>query len=71
MGQIIRVKRGLKANLAEANLVAGEMAFCTDTKELFLNDGTINTLVGKYLINDAVEEGDKADYVYSAADVDS
>jgi len=71
MGQIIRVKRGLKANLAEANLVAGEMAFCTDTKELFLNDGTINTLVGKYLINDAVEEGDKADYVYSASKVDT
>jgi len=68
MGQIIRVKRGLKANIGNAGLLSGEMAFCTDTKELFINDGTNNNLVGKYLINDSLSTTDN---VYSASHVDT
>lgn len=47
MAQIIQIKRGLKANLP--TLLPGEMAFCTDTKEIYVGDGTNNTLVGRVM----------------------
>lgn len=47
MAQIIQIKRGLKANLPL--LLAGEMAFCTDTKEIYVGDGESNHLVGKVM----------------------
>ena len=40
MANTIKIKRGLKANLSKANLQAGEMAFATDTKELYISDTT-------------------------------
>lgn len=40
MAVTIQVKRGLKTNLP--TLAAGEPAFCTDTKEVFMGDGTTN-----------------------------
>lgn len=40
MANTIKIKRGLKANLSKANLQAGEMAFATDTKELYVSDIT-------------------------------
>jgi hypothetical protein len=40
MANTIKIKRGLKANLSKANLQAGEMAFATDTKELYVSDTT-------------------------------
>jgi hypothetical protein len=43
MADTIKVKRGLKADLPVLDI--GEMAFCTDTKELFI--GTEN---GNFLI---------------------
>lgn len=48
MAQTIKVKRGLKTNLPL--LSAGEMGFCTDTKEMFVGDGALNLLVGKVMM---------------------
>ncbi|OPA76612.1 hypothetical protein BVG16_15635 [Paenibacillus selenitireducens] len=46
--QTIRVRRGTKAELvALGALLSGEMGFCTDTKEVFIGDGTVNNFVGR------------------------
>lgn len=45
----IRIKRGTEANILAATLAAGEMAFATDTKAVFVSDGTLKNLVGKSL----------------------
>lgn len=47
--QLITIYQGLKPSLATANLQSGEMGFCTDTKEIFIGDGTNNFLVGRAL----------------------
>jgi len=49
----IQLKRGLKANLASATtLLAGEPAYTTDTRELFVGDGAGNAIpVGGVLPN--------------------
>lgn len=48
MAQTIQIRRGTKAELvALGTLAAGEMGFCTDTKEIYISDGTANTLVGR------------------------
>lgn len=44
MANKIQFRRGAKANLPV--LSAGEPALCTDTKELYVGDGTTNHLVG-------------------------
>jgi hypothetical protein len=50
MPQTIRIKRGTKAQLdAYGPLQQGEMGFCTDTKEVYIGDGTQNTLVGRVM----------------------
>lgn len=45
MAQIIQIKRGLRANLP--TLLAGELAICTDSKEVYAGDGSANILVGR------------------------
>lgn len=45
--QLITIYQGLKSNLVSASLQSGEMAFCTDTKEVFIGDGSMNTFVGR------------------------
>jgi len=48
--QTIRIKRGTKAELQTYGaLQAGEMGFCTDTKEVYIGDGTSNSMVGRAL----------------------
>ncbi len=47
--QLITIYQGLKSSLASANLQSGEMGFCTDTKEIFIGDGTSNYFVGRVL----------------------
>ncbi|NCB00629.1 MAG: hypothetical protein EOM67_00490, partial [Spirochaetia bacterium] len=42
---IIKIKRGLKANIP--TLQVGEPGFCTDTKELFVGSADGNKLVGE------------------------
>jgi len=50
MSQTIQIKRGTKAELAAFGaLLAGEMGFCTDTKEVYVGDGTTNSMVGRAL----------------------
>ena len=39
----LQIRRGLKSNLP--TLASGELGFCTDTKEVFVGDGTTNALV--------------------------
>lgn len=45
MAQLIKIKRGLKANLP--TLSEGEFALCTDTKEVYIGDGTNNYFTGR------------------------
>lgn len=48
MPQLIKIRRGTKAELvARGALVAGELGFCTDTKEVYIGDGTTNIFVGR------------------------
>ncbi|WP_139992626.1 DUF2793 domain-containing protein [Paenibacillus paridis] len=50
MAQTIQIKRGTKAQLAVYGvLLPGEMGFCTDTKEVYIGDGTANSFVGRAL----------------------
>ncbi|KEF40398.1 Protein of unknown function (DUF2793) [Schinkia azotoformans MEV2011] len=50
MAQTIRIKRGTKSQLdTYGALLQGEMGFCTDTKEVFIGDGTSNVLVGRVM----------------------
>ncbi|ASA24310.1 DUF2793 domain-containing protein [Paenibacillus donghaensis] len=50
MAQTIQMKRGTKAELTTYGaLKAGELGFCTDTKEVYIGDGTANSLVGRAL----------------------
>ncbi|MEG6521181.1 DUF2793 domain-containing protein [Desulfotomaculum sp. 1211_IL3151] len=46
--QTIKIRRGTKTQLtALGNLAVGEMGFCTDTKEVYIGDGTTNVFVGR------------------------
>ena len=47
--QLITIYQGVKASLAKADLRSGEMGFCTDTKEVFIGDGSSSSLVGRAL----------------------
>ena len=47
--QLITIYQGLKSSLAAASLQSGEMGFCTDTREVFIGDGTNNYFVGRAL----------------------
>ena len=40
----LQIRRGLKANIP--TLAEGELGFCTDTKDIYVGDGSTNTLVG-------------------------
>ena len=43
MANKIQIKRGLKSKLP--TLSVGEMGLCTDTKEIFIGNGTNNTKI--------------------------
>lgn len=50
MAQTIQIKRGTRAELTTYGaLKAGEMGFCMDTKEIYVGDGTSNSMVGRAL----------------------
>ncbi|MBE3576869.1 MAG: DUF2793 domain-containing protein [Limnochordales bacterium] len=50
MAQIIQIRRGTKAELvARGALAPGELGFCTDTKEVYIGDGTTNIFVGRVM----------------------
>lgn len=48
MSQTVKIKRGLKTNLP--TLLQGELGFCTDTKEIFIGDGSANIFVGRVMM---------------------
>lgn len=48
---LIKIKRGTEAQILAAILNAGEMAFSTDTKEVFIGDGSNNSFVGRVIID--------------------
>jgi hypothetical protein len=52
MANPLRLKKGLAANLP--TLAAGEPAFTTDTKKLYIGDGTSNTEIGSVAGTDAI-----------------
>jgi hypothetical protein len=64
MANKIQIKRGLKANLP--TLSVGELAYCTDTKELFIGTGIPET--PNLLINDLSEYYDKDEIQALAGD---
>lgn len=48
----LQIRRGLKANIP--TLAEGEFGFCTDTKDIYIGDGSTNTLVGGGSLNTTV-----------------
>jgi len=79
MSQIIKIRRGTKAELvARGALLSGELGFCTDTKEVYIGDGTQNIFVGRVLMGTYINrpnasvpgrfyyvtEGENAGYLY-------
>lgn len=53
MSNVFQMKRGAKENLP--NLLAGELAFTTDEKKLYVGDGTANTCINPDLGTAAVK----------------
>lgn len=50
MAQTILIMRGTKAQLlAHGAMQSGEMGFCTDTKEVYIGDGSSNLFVGRVM----------------------
>jgi len=47
---LIKIKRGTKAAIDGVTLSAGELALATDTKEVYVGDGSTNHLTGKAMI---------------------
>lgn len=50
MAQTILVRRGTKVQLDSITLNAGEPGFTTDTREVFIGDGSSNILVGRAIV---------------------
>lgn len=69
--QQIQIIRGLKANLISLGaLNLGELAFCTDTKEVYIGNGTSNYFVGRVLSGDFESRpnaGDSGRFYYVAS----
>ena len=53
MAQVIKLKRGLAANLASLTLEAGEPAFTTDTGKLYVGNGTTKVLINPDVASNA------------------
>ena len=59
MANTIRIKRGLKADLAKMTLLAGELGITLDTQELYVGDENGNVKIVKGGASGAVESADK------------
>lgn len=59
MANTIRIKRGLKADLAKMTLLAGELGIALDTQELYVGDENGNVKIVKSGASGAVESADK------------
>ncbi|ULO08146.1 DUF2793 domain-containing protein [Paenibacillus sp. 19GGS1-52] len=50
MAQTLQIKRGTTAELSTYGVLkAGELGFCTDSKEVYIGDGLSNSMVGRAL----------------------
>ena len=49
MSNIVKIKRGLAANLSNAGVVDGELKYATDENELYIGDGKKNIKIGLLL----------------------
>jgi hypothetical protein len=46
----LQIKRGTTAELSSCRVLkAGELGFCTDSKEVYISDGMSNSVVGRAL----------------------
>lgn len=59
MANILKIKRGLKADISKLKLVAGELAVALDTQELYVGDKDNNVKIIKGGASGAVESADK------------
>lgn len=59
MANTIRIKRGLKADLSNMTLLAGELGIALDTQELYVGDENGNVKIVKGGASGAVESADK------------
>lgn len=59
MANTIRIKRGLKADLSNMTLLAGELGIALDTQELYVGDANGNVKIVKGGASGAVESADK------------
>jgi phage-related tail fiber protein len=59
MANTIRIKRGLKADLAKMTLLAGELGIALDTQELYVGDTNGNVKIVKGGASGAVASADK------------
>ena len=59
MANILKIKRGLKADISKLTLVAGELAVALDTQELYVGDKDGNVKIIKGGASGAVESADK------------
>ena len=59
MANILKIKRGLKADISKLTLVAGELAVALDTQELYVGDNEGNVKIIKGGAAGAVESADK------------
>lgn len=59
MANILKIKRGLKADISKLTLVAGELAVALDTQELYVGDNEGNVKIVKGGASGAVESADK------------
>lgn len=59
MANILKIKRGLKADISKLTLVAGELAVALDTQELYVGDKDGNVKIVKGGASGAVESADK------------
>lgn len=59
MANILKIKRGLKADISKLTLVAGELAVALDTQELYVGDNEGHVKIIKGGASGAVESADK------------
>ena len=59
MANILKIKRGLKADISKLTLVAGELAVALDTQELYVGDNEGNVKIVKGGASGAVESAGK------------
>jgi len=50
MAVTLRIRRGVKANLAAASTVSGEPLWATDEEKLYVSDGTDKYLIGPFWV---------------------